>query len=574
MLEKTCDWLDQRTGYRRLLNDLLMEPIPGRSRWIFVTGSSVMFAFVLQVITGIMLAIYFSPSSTDAWASVWYIQNEVTFGWLIRGLHHFGASAMIVLCVVHMIQVFVYGAYKNPRELNWILGLLMFFVVLGLGLTGYLLPWDQKGYWATRVATGIMGTVPLVGPHVQTLAQAGAEYGNLTLTRFYALHVLVLPGLLIGLMALHLYLFRRHGVTTSPRLSATQLAQQEMFWPAQLFKDTVFMLVILGVLLALAIRVGAPLDSPADPGSSYEARPDWYFLFLFQLLKYFEGPMILVGTVVIPTVGALFLFALPFLDRSQGRSLHVRKIWVLLFSCFLVAPVVLTCLALADDRSNEQYQAERQRQLADREVALGFARKGGIDRDGKIILYEGYKIFAQKGCISCHAIEGRPHPEVKGGPDLTGYLSRSWFHGFMVDPLSHKYFGGLEAGAGLEWDMPNASRMKLDDEELKMLTEMLISETGLDYDAPVDSDRVEQGRKIFLDSMCSACHSLEANVAEDGPSIGGYGSTNWLKAFLQDPGAEHFFGGRNTMPAVSDLSADEMNYLLAYLQSLRDISRQ
>jgi quinol-cytochrome oxidoreductase complex cytochrome b subunit/mono/diheme cytochrome c family protein len=571
MFKKTGDWLDARTGYRQLLQHFLMEPIPGRSRWILVTGSGVMFAFGLQVITGILLAMYFSPSSTDAWASVWYIQNEVTFGWLIRGLHHFGASAMIVLCLIHMVQVFVYGAYKTPRELNWVFGLLMFFLVLGLGLTGYLLPWDQKGYWATRVATGIMGTLPLIGPHVQVLAQGGAEYGNLTLTRFYALHVLVLPGAMIGLIVIHLYLFRRHGVTTSPRFSAEQLSHREMFWPAQIFKDSVFMMVILAVLLVLVVAFGAPLDSPADPGSNYEARPDWYFLFLFQLLKYFEGPMVLVGTVVIPTAGALFLFSLPFLDRSESRSLRTRWVWMLLFFGFLVLPVGLTGIALYEDITNEQFQAERHRQQADRELVLEFAKQGGIDGQGRIVLYEGYRLFEEKGCVSCHAIEGRPRPGTKGGPDLTGFLSREWFHDFLVEPKSEKYFGGLEAGGEMEWDMPNALKMKLDDEEMEVLTEMLISQTGLGYDPPVDPVKVEQGREIFMDGMCSACHSLDPDGIEDGPSIGGYGSFDRLKAFLQNPGAPHFFGDRNTMPATADLTPDEMNYLVTYLQSLQGI---
>src|SRR5690606_9478655 len=222
-------------------------------------------------------------------------------------------------------QVVLAGAYRKPREVNWWTGLLMGGLVLAFALTGYLLPWDQKGYWATQVATGIMGTVPL-GEPLQQVAQGGDQYGNLTITRFYALHVFVLPLSLGALLGAHIYLFRRHGVTPPASLSDTELEKKSQpFWPNQLFIDVAAMAVCGAVLVWLTYRThGAELFAPADPASNFVARPEWYFLFLFQLLKYFEGPLSIIATVLIPGAVATFLFALPFVDRANTRAVKKR----------------------------------------------------------------------------------------------------------------------------------------------------------------------------------------------------------------------------------------------------------
>ena len=167
------------------MNEALYERVPGGARWRYVWGSTLVFTFTLQVITGFMLWSAYSPSTRTAWESVYYIQNEMTLGFIIRGVHHFAAQAMVVLMAIHFVQVVIDGAYKAPRELNFWLGIVLLMIVLGLSLTGYLLPWDQKGYYATRVTTNIMGATPLVGGEVQALAQGGTEYGHLTLTRFW-----------------------------------------------------------------------------------------------------------------------------------------------------------------------------------------------------------------------------------------------------------------------------------------------------------------------------------------------------------------------------------------------------
>jgi hypothetical protein len=204
---------ESRTSWGWLKEKLLLEPLPGGSRWAAAFGSLLLFAFVVQVVTGILLAMNYAPSDKTAWPSVNYIQNEVPLGSLIRGVHHWGSSAMVVLLLVHLVQVFVWGAYKRPREFTWMLGVLLLFCTLGLAFTGYLLPWDQKAYWATRVGLDMVGTTPLIGDGLHALMQGGPEMGNLTLTRFFTLHGFILPGLVVLLAVAHLYFFRLHGVT-------------------------------------------------------------------------------------------------------------------------------------------------------------------------------------------------------------------------------------------------------------------------------------------------------------------------------------------------------------------------
>src|SRR3954451_24852662 len=193
---------------------MLLEEIPGGARWRYVWGSCLVFVFSLQLITGILLMTAYSPGDATAWGSVHYIQYKMDFGWLIRGLHHFGSQTMMVLIALHMLQVVLAGAQLPPREFNWWLGMGLLAVTFGLSLTGYLLPWDQKGYWATRVATNIASNVPVFGDDIRQILVGGSDYGNHTLTRFYALHVAILPGSLILLVILHIYIFRRQGVTS------------------------------------------------------------------------------------------------------------------------------------------------------------------------------------------------------------------------------------------------------------------------------------------------------------------------------------------------------------------------
>ena len=213
MFKKLFNWVDDRTGVASLTREALFERVPGGARWRYVWGSTLSFAIMVQFITGIFLWMAYSPSSITAWESVYYIQNEMPGGALLRGIHHWTAQIMVVLLVLHLVQVVIDSAYRAPREFNFWFGVILLFLTLGISLTGYLLPWDQKGFWATKVATNLSGIVPFIGEDIQKVIVGGSDYGNSTLTRFFALHAGILPGALVMLIVVHIYLFRKHGIT-------------------------------------------------------------------------------------------------------------------------------------------------------------------------------------------------------------------------------------------------------------------------------------------------------------------------------------------------------------------------
>jgi len=210
------DWLEERSGLVGGLRYFLFRKVPGDTSWFHTLGSATLTAFLVQAVTGVILAMYYKPHPDTAYSSIQYITNEVTMGWLVRGMHRWGASVMIILMFLHMARVFIFGAYKYPRELNWIVGVILLTLVMFEGLTGYLLPYDQTGYWATIVAVNINGTAPFLGPFIVNLLQGSAEFGEDTLARFYSLHMLVAPGGIAALIGLHLYLVIRLGITSPP----------------------------------------------------------------------------------------------------------------------------------------------------------------------------------------------------------------------------------------------------------------------------------------------------------------------------------------------------------------------
>lgn len=217
---QVVDWVDERTGASGLLRGALYRKVPKGTNWFYTLGSATMFVFLAQAITGVFLAMYYDPSSTHAYESITHINNEVFLGQFVRGMHKWGATVMVVLVFLHMGRTFFFGAYKYPRELNWVIGVVLLVLTLVMGFTGYLLPFDQRSYWATVVGVNINGTAPLLGPYLSDFLRAGPEFGATTLTRFYAIHMLLVPGLIAALMGAHLYLVMRLGTTAPPWLKA------------------------------------------------------------------------------------------------------------------------------------------------------------------------------------------------------------------------------------------------------------------------------------------------------------------------------------------------------------------
>ncbi len=216
MTTRLGNWLDERFGWRGVWAAIFLRKIP-HVNWLYTLGSATLFVASLQIVTGILLTLYYVPTPDHAYDSVVYITTQVAAGWFIRGLHHWGASAMVILTVLHLLRTFFSGAYKFPREVTWLSGVLLLLVVIGFGFTGYLLPWDQKAYWATTVGTRIAGVAPGIGEWVQRVARGGEELSAVTLARFFGAHVWILPAALLSLLVVHLYLIIRIGITAAPR---------------------------------------------------------------------------------------------------------------------------------------------------------------------------------------------------------------------------------------------------------------------------------------------------------------------------------------------------------------------
>ncbi|MBL9200814.1 MAG: cytochrome b N-terminal domain-containing protein, partial [Opitutaceae bacterium] len=479
-MKAALDWLDHRTGYKRLLHETLFENVPGGARWRYVWGSTLAFCFMVQVVTGLALWLAYSPSSQTAWESVYFIQHEMWGGWFLRGVHHFTAQAMTVLLVFHLMQVVIDGAYKAPREFNFWSGILLLLLTLALSLTGYLLPWDQKGYWATKVATNIAAITPFVGPELQKLVVGGSDYGHHTLTRFFALHAGIIPGLIIAFIVGHIYLFRKHGIT--PKLPKRR--PDAAFWPDQVLRDAVACLAVLAVVLFLTIRYGAELGAPADPSEAFDARPEWYFLFLFEFLKYFPGETEVWGAIVIPTLLLAVLAAMPFIGNWKlGHRFNVGLLWVL-----LIGAGGLTFRVMQADRNNANYQAALRTAERDAHRVIELAQSPtGIPVTGAVTLLrndprtQGPKIFA-RSCASCHRYDG--HDGLGGQPkdkqsaaDLKGFASRAWLTG-LFDPAkvdTPHYFGGTAQKAGKMVKYVKEDVAALDDAGKKELAQAILA---------------------------------------------------------------------------------------------------
>lgn len=561
MLKRLGDWLDSRTGYRALLNEALYERVLGGARWRYVFGSALVVLILVQAVTGIALELYYSPSTTDAWASVNYIQTQVQLGALLRGVHHFGASAIVVLMVVHLLQTAWAGAFRAPRELNWLAGFMLFQLILALALTGYLLPWDQKGYWATQVATSIAGTLPLIGQELQTFLQGGTSYGNLTLTRFHTLHVVVLPAGLLLFLGIHLALFRKHGVTPPPMPQEELERRAEPFFPRQLFYDTTFAAVVVAGLFFLAARLGAPLEAPADPSSQYLARPEWYFLPLFQLLKYFEGGAELVGTVILPGVAMGFLAGLPFLHAAlTRRGPRVHQALALVLTLGLVGVGGLGALAMYEDSHNPaltamatsaQAEAAEARRLA----ALGVPAAGPLELYRNDPLVWGRRVIAAK-CQTCHqTCDTTPYT---GSPCLEGYASRAWIARFLRNPRAPHFFGNTKIDEMDPFTGPQ--------ESLDALTEYLYSQGGR---ADVTAALANKGAVLFESEGCESCHTVDGVGSGVAPDLKGWASPEWTAAFIRAPTAPRFFGELNEMETFdhSRLPEEELRAVTHWLHA-------
>jgi ubiquinol-cytochrome c reductase cytochrome b subunit len=561
---RVADWLEDRAGLRSLWRWFADEPVPGGARIRYVFGSVLIYLFMQQFALGVLLATYYSPSSTDAWASTAYLNDQVAAGWFIRGLHNHGASAMVVLLVLHTAQVIVAGAYRRPRELAWWSGLIMAVVVLAMAFTGYLLPWDQKGYWATQVAMGIIGSLP-VGEGLQSFLLGGTEFGNLTLTRFYAAHVFVLPVTLGLLLCIHILVFRRHGVTPPASLSDADLERKARpFSPYQLFLDIAAMAFAGAILVVWTVLThGVELYAPAQPSSNFVARPEWYFLSLFQALHYLQGPLQLIATFVVPATAGIFMFALPWLDRAKDRRLRRRWPILTVAGALMSGIIALTLVAVAADANDELYQQGLADAKEQAETARRLAREGVAPKGGEAVFENDPKFRARMlfddHCGACHEFD---HKGGGGeGPSLTDYASRAWLAGMIRNPKDARYFGLTKHD-----EMDPYPKDRMSNEDLAALVEYLISQRG-DGNGNFDRALARKGRVVFEDEQdCSFCHELEPGAAGSGPNLHGYATSAWITRVIEDPSGEDLYGSSAQMPKYVDkLERSEIELLAELL---------
>lgn len=394
-------FIEERLPVGAALRKFLREPQPDNVSWAHTFGSALLFVLILQVLTGGLLLLFYAPSPASAWESVDYLIANFTSAKLARSLHVWGASLLIVLATAHILRVTIHGAYKRPREINWLSGLAAFFLVLGFAFTGYLLPWDQKGYWGTEVGTQMIAKAPLLGPWLARLLRGGEEIGAYTLSRFFALHVFFLPALLVAMVGLHLYLLRRHKIAPDPE-PEKRSGRTFPFYPHQMFRDSAVALGILAALLLLSLLSPAGLEMKADPSdTSYDPRPEWYFLAHYELLRLF-GALEILPIAVIPTLIVLLLLALPFLDRSEHRHWMSRKPAVLA----VAALFALMYGAVLYSKVNHPAGG-----VAAAEESLPLPEGGDPEQ-----MLRARHLFVVHKCVNCHKLKGEGGLQ---GPDLS-----------------------------------------------------------------------------------------------------------------------------------------------------------
>lgn len=596
-------WFDERTGVKDIMHIVLHEPIPGGARFAYVFGSGLLFVFLLQVVTGISLALYYTPTAETAHTSVDYITKQVAGGAFLRSLHSYGSSAMIIVLGLHFLQTFFYGSFKGRRELLWLSGAVLSFLVLGMGFTGYLLPWDQKAYFATAVGTNVVGEMPLIGNLLTRLMRGGDAIGTLTLSRFYVAHVFLIPGTIFLFIAAHILLFRKAGPAgpvhehpISPKLAT------DPFYPRQVLLDMAFALVVMAALAGLSYLRPATLGPVANPADThFLPRPEWYYLPMFEWLKFWEGPKVVVGIVVIPGLLAISFFLMPFLDRKLERRAWRRPIPALAVAIVVSGMVFLGVKSRLDDRTGPI--AEQLALQAKEEQAYSAAPfQPFVEAKDEIVavslpsgpvsplVAEGKGLFVRRGCFACHGPVGRG---TAAAPNLTGVTEKygvEKLQAILRNPNPRMRAGNMPAVDASPNDMTaliaflgtigtsaasvpavyrsqpqSPFRERHHAPQLKVNVSLPVHPDV--HDSPLTpSAPVGAGRRIFMLHGCFACHGM-GGIGGRAPALGPLVaklSDGELVGVLQNPNTKMLAGG---MPPVA-VSREELEQLLSYLRSL------
>lgn len=418
ILKKIWRWIDDRTGISENILPILKHPVPPKAKWAYVFGSATLFCFLLQVITGIALSLLYQPSSKDAYQSLEFITNQAKFGNVLRGIHYFGASAMIILVGVHMIRVYITASYKYPREMNWISGVFLLIFTIFMGFTGQLLRWDSNGVWSSVVAAQQLGRVPFVGKYLARLLIGGDTIGGQSLSRFYSYHVFIFPALIFLFVGFHLYLVIRNGISEPPKAGRlvdpktyrawykNMLKEKGIpFWPNAAWRDIMFSAIVIIGIICLAIIFGAPaLTGQPDPSMVHTSpNPDWYMIPFFALFALMPHKIESVAMLLGPLITIVVLFSVPFIVHKGERS-PLKRPWAM-FGVICVFVFVISLLVIG-------LKAPWSPDFNTKQLPLTAIKSTNPDST----IVDGVNLFYAKGCQYCHTINKYGG---KAGPDLT-----------------------------------------------------------------------------------------------------------------------------------------------------------
>jgi ubiquinol-cytochrome c reductase cytochrome b subunit len=541
-LGRLGNWLEERTGWRTAVRAWIDHPVVGGAPWASAMAASVATCFGVLALTGLTLMTAYGGSPQAAWASVHYVQFVQSGGWVVRGLHYWAAQSLFVLAALHVVHGAFVASYRRPREVAWWLTLGVLGLAVAGGITGGLLPWDERGWWARTVEGNIIGLAPGLGSFQQQMMQGGAELGALGLSRMLTIHVLLLPVLLAAMLWARRAMVARHGWTetrAAPLSHATQM-----------MRDVLVAVGVVAAVFALAaLGHGAPLDAPADPMGNYPARPEWFLMTLYELRKGFHGAGEFFGTTLVPLGVGLYFALLPWLDRpGRSRALVLTPV---VLAC--VGALVLGWIPIHKDAHDEAYLKRRAK--ADRRAtAAAQLAMGGVPPEGALAMVRndpelrGRDLFDQH-CASCHVLGDLGDSKKATATKLDGWGTTQWIAAMIHDPDAPEFFGK----GPFQGNMPSVDvrpkdkpagdawkPMVANDGERAAVATFLASQGDEPGDPPraLDEATRASGEKIVM-NRCANCHLYkgdgDVNGSDVAPELAHYGSIAWTRAQIANP---------------------------------------
>lgn len=589
---KWKSWIRERFPLEDISSWILHKEILGGARFSYTLGSAALFLFILLVLTGVWQMFIYVPDVEQAYDSLAYLRLDVPFGWLVHGLHYWGANAFSFVVGLHILRTFIWGAYKRPRELIWLTGIVLLLLTIGFMFTGPILPWDKKGYWACKVGMDMLGDIPVVGNFLQTLVQGTPVMGELTLDRMFACHVALFPMVALGVIIVHLISFRFAG--SAGPWKEEQRHVKGPFWPDQIFKDMLVATMIFFLLVALSVYAPPPFGGEADPlNTTYVPKPEWTFLFIYQFLKYFPGGWEPIGIVMIPLLIICLLVSLPFLDKNPQRNPAKRAFVMACGGIFVTLVIVFAFIGYKSTPEN---------------VSMHTITPHSVEKKGEMPAPEpsapplagGQKLFYAYGCNVCHTIDGKPSHLL--GPDLIlalsahKHLTAEWLLVQLDSPKTHDPYSLMPSYAHLSAQDKHELIAFL--EHLSTLspaptapTSPSVPQKKVGFGQSINMIGSVSGGKALFDAYCIQCHGPSGHIHAPGfESVSGVPPLNPIAREFFSPDPHTFVeridspiqhGEMNpstgpNMPAFGDthsLSQPEIADLEAYVLALNGVDR-